>query len=579
MKSAGGSKRLCGEEGTRRRLALCLVLAAVPLGAARAETVAPSRVTPPSLRPEPSTAASVTIPESEGLAAPAHAAELKIRIGRVAVEGDFEERRAETEALVAGLAGRTVTIADIYAAAQAIQKAYADAGFPLVRVAVPAQRLEPGGFVRIVVVDGVIEAVDLAGVPERQRAFVEAHLDPLIGRPHLSLGEIERRLLVPADAPGLSLRSTLMAGKAPGTSRLVIEATQKTLSGSLGFNNGLSDAMKLYTVQTSLAVSGALGLGEQAYVSLAGSPQSGLIGTRGPMRLWGGGFVLPIGADGLTLNPEITHSVTRPTPAVGTPATQGTFDRLDVHLAYPLVRSRAETMIARSTFEWTRQRLVPIGFDTDLYKDNYRVLRLGLSERRQFDNGLVFSASGTLSQGLGGRLGDTTLHGIPLSRAGAGPDFHKIGGDVRVDLPAPGGTLVSLALRGQTSFGTPLLVGEQFGLDGPDNASAFPAGTFSVDEGLGMRAEWSWPTALSVMPATAAPYLFGAGGRGWIDRPQRGEEPRVDAASFGVGLRLAGSDAAALPGSSIGLELARGFTTAPNQRNRYRGNLTMSVPF
>ena len=31
-----------------------------------------------------------------------------------------------------------------------------------------------------------------------------------------------------------------------------------------------------------------------------------------PLQIFGGGFVMPIGADGLTINPEYTNAITRP---------------------------------------------------------------------------------------------------------------------------------------------------------------------------------------------------------------------------------------------------------------------------
>jgi hypothetical protein len=139
-----------------------------------------------------------------------------VAISNVTVEGGFPELEAETEAVTAKLRGRRVTVAEIFAAANAIEQAYAARGYVLVRVAVPPQQLKNGGPLRLVVVDGFVESVDVKGVPERQRALVQARLASLIGKRHVTLAEIERRLILASDIPGLVLSSTIARGTAPG---------------------------------------------------------------------------------------------------------------------------------------------------------------------------------------------------------------------------------------------------------------------------------------------------------------------------------------------------------------------------
>ena len=75
----------------------------------------------------------------------------------------------------------------------------------------------------MVVVDGFIESIDTSRVPERLRPVIVARTNALIGKRHITLGEIERRLLIAGDAPGLRLRSTLARGQREGGTRLVLE--------------------------------------------------------------------------------------------------------------------------------------------------------------------------------------------------------------------------------------------------------------------------------------------------------------------------------------------------------------------
>src|SRR5665811_2169559 len=101
-------------------------------------------------------------------------------------------------------------------------RAYSAAGFALVRVVVPQQKLVNGADVRLVVVDGFIERIDTSALPAGIKARIEQVLLPLLHMRELSLRTIERKLLLAGDTPGTMLRSTLSAGRVPGGSVLVV---------------------------------------------------------------------------------------------------------------------------------------------------------------------------------------------------------------------------------------------------------------------------------------------------------------------------------------------------------------------
>ena len=263
------------------------------------------------------------------------------------------------------------------------------------------------------------------------------------------------------------------------------------------------------------------------------------------MQLLGAGFVLPVGVDGLKINPEYTNSVTRPAPTPWAPADVGYYQRFDLRASYPLILTRAQALTVQGTYEWAQEHLVPIGFDTDLYDDQYNVARLQLEDHLRLPYG-VLAATVIFSQGLGGR-GETqaVLTGIPLSQQGASPTFSKLGLDATWTQPLPYDFQGALIAQAQTSFGHPLFIAEQFSLDGSQGASAYPLGTFSVDEGATLRGEIQRPFAVGWTEgrATIAPYIFAAAAGGSIDEPTAVQQGWISAQSFGIGVRL-GADAA-----------------------------------
>ncbi len=547
-----------------------------------AQQVAPSQITPPTLRPQPQEGAAITLPGAAELTAPADAAGLSVSLGHVTVEGGFPELQDETAAIIGALQDRRVTVAQVYAAANALEQAYAAAGYVLARVAVPPQKLADGGPLRLTLVDGFIEAVDVAGVPERQRDAVAARMASLVGQRHVRLADIERRLLLVSDMPGLALRSTLTRGATPGGTLLLVEATQTYATGTLGFDNRLPKSLGPFALNASVSLNSVFGFGEQVYASASsGSDLARAFDGRSPVQIYGGGLVLPIGTDGFTLNPEYTSASTRPAPAAGAPAGEGDFERVALRAGYPLIRTRAQTLSLLATYEWNQEALTPIGFPTELYQDRYHVLRFQAQDAFVLPSGDVGMATGIFSQGLAGRDGDLTATGIPLSRQGASPIFSKLNADMRFTLPLSDAFQLALIGHGQTTFGVPVFLAEQFSLDGPDALSAFASGTLEVDEGATLRAEVSHAVTIALGPlqTTLAPYLFGAGGVGVLDGATAVEQATIRAGSFGAGLR-AGADALGLPyGTSLSFELAKKVSDFPGEERGYRVNLAMTVKF
>jgi hemolysin activation/secretion protein len=568
-------------QGGGLRLGLATAGVMLAISAAQAQVVAPSQVTPSELKPARSGSTAIALPESQGLIPPPNSANLSVTLGGVVVQGGFEDLAAKTDEITAGLAGRRVSVAEIYAAASALEGAYGSAGYALVRVVVPPQTLDPRSRLKIIVVDGFVDSLDLKGVPERQRGVVSARLAPLIGKRHIKLTEIERRVLLAGDVPGLALKSTLAAGAASGGAKLILNATDKLLTGSSGVDNDLPRALRNWELTRSLQINSPFGLGEQFYFSaITGYDALKLFDGTIPLQIFGGGLVMPVGVDGLTINPEYTNAITRPLPPAGAPKVTGYFQRADLRASYPVIRTRKLTLIVSSTLEWDQEYMTD-GFGPDLYSDEYGVWRGKADSQFSLNGGASLETAGALSQGLGGRTGVGSL--TPLSQQGATPTFTKFNVNGQFTQPLP--NLFSLALfgAGQTSFGKPLMVSEQFSLDGPSAVSGFPTGTFVVDEGAFGRAEFGRTFPLTAFGAQipVEPYVFGAGGFGVIDMPTAVQQRDVRVGSLGVGARAGVSAPAGwwVSGADVAAEVARFASDVPGEREGWRGNFSFSVRF
>jgi len=508
---------------------------------------------------------------------------LTVVVGDVRFEGAFPELFPASEAVIGSIRGRRLSVAQIYSAAAALERIYGEAGYPLVRIVVPPQNLVDHGQLRLLAIDGFVESIDVGGIPERARTVVADRTVALVGRRHLKLAEIERSLLIAGDVPGLKLRSTLERGTREGGVRLILEGEHRLVSGSAGADDRLSRSLGTWQLRGAVALNSALGAGEQVYgtVGLAANLKSVADG-RSPLTIYGGGVIVPIGVDGVTVNPEYTRSTTRTVQTPGVPASLGTFERYALRLRDPISLTRKQSLYINVSLEEIDQRIDAPDFGTMLNHDRYAVLRAGPDYATTLPWGAGLQLGALISQGLGGRTDvDAAASGIPLSRLGAGPDFAKFTGNARISQPLPELLRLDLIGAGQFTQGKPMLRPEQIALDGSDGLSAFASGTFSADQGVTLRGELSRPFGMrfNALSATASPYVFGAVGRGWLANATSVEQSVFNAGALGVGVRSSFETAANWPGGSLGVELARGFTNLAGVRQGWRANINASATF
>jgi len=88
-----------------------------------------------------------------------------VTIGDVDVVDGFPELREATDVLVAPLRAQRVSAAELYQLAAAIEELYRQEGYLLVRVTLPPQSVGDGETLKLQVIDGFIESIDLDGVP------------------------------------------------------------------------------------------------------------------------------------------------------------------------------------------------------------------------------------------------------------------------------------------------------------------------------------------------------------------------------------------------------------------------------
>ena len=175
-----------------------------------------SEVTPDSFQPpQQRLSGAVVFTGQAGTQAPPGSENLSIQIADVTIEAPLPQLDTANAAYRERLTRGRIAVSEIFEATADLEAAYAQAGFVLTRVVLPEQSLSDGGALRVVVVNGFVEAVDDSRVSDQVRGRV---------------GGLTQNLLWPLERPwppvkgraGQSSRVTRNSGPSPDLSVLTI---------------------------------------------------------------------------------------------------------------------------------------------------------------------------------------------------------------------------------------------------------------------------------------------------------------------------------------------------------------------
>lgn len=195
----------------------------------------------------------------------------------------------ELTALLAELAGRDLSLADLQTAARRITHAYRQRGYPLARAWLPQQEIADG-IVRIDVLEGSYGEVlidNRAGLRESALAPLAA----LVPGEAVRTGELERSLLLTRDLAGIDVHATLQPGASVGATDLLVEVLPgQHVTGVVEADNFGNRYTGEYRLGVALNLNNPLGLGDRLSVRLLESDEQqryGRIDWQGSFGPWG----------------------------------------------------------------------------------------------------------------------------------------------------------------------------------------------------------------------------------------------------------------------------------------------------
>jgi len=428
--------------------------------------------------PQPrSQAGGLFMPQAQQVA-PAGSEGVRFRLRGLFVEGMTVYPAESWSADYLRLLGREVSLAEIYAFANALTTRYRNDGYILSQVIVPAQTVEDGQ-VRLQVIEGHVAQVRFEG--GTPGALLQAQGERIRAEKPLTAATLERFLLLMNDVPGTFARALLAASASqPGASDLVVQLSQQPVSAGLTLDNRGGRALGPLRLGVDVEQRGLLGLGDRTGLRVVGAEA-------GELAYVSVYHDQAIGSDGTRAGLVWNRSRSRPDPG-------NNIILLDLETRSDSAAFTVSHAIERSRSRNVGVRLALTGHQgqTHLFnaldsEDRLRVLRLGLTVDLADAARGVNIVDVEVSRGFEG-LGSSRAGDAYLSRANGKPAFTKLAlYAARLQSLVPGWSLLA-ALSGQLAFDD-LLSPELFAFGGEAFGRGYDPSEIVGDHGAALKLE------------------------------------------------------------------------------------------
>jgi hemolysin activation/secretion protein len=434
------------------------------------------RLIPPKLPSQENLDLTIRSPEKSVV--PKDVTELDFLVTRVQVGGVTYFSEEQVRALFAPLEGRRIRLGMLREQADRLQELYANAGFLLTRVIVPPQRIK-SGVVTIEVVEGYIGEISLDDKAVVGGNLAQATLSSLRGQRPLNIRDLDGKLLLLNDIPGLSVKALLRPGEELGSAEMILSTAPTPNQAFLSVSNTGSKAIGPaiysagYTVNSPLGRPGALDL----TVSAAGQGLQELVALSAR-------YAVPVGSKGIVLYIGGLAAESKPGGESAILDVNTTSYSIETRLRAPIHRSRSSALFVETALLFTRTKVTAL--EAEITQDNIASSQIGLRGRHQSGwgetTGQIFV---TLGLPLFGALDDDAPN---PSVSNFAPTYSKIGW--QLDHVVQLGMEVSLLTRvaGQWTD-VRLLAGEQVAFGGQLLGRSYAPSALTGDRGFGLLEE------------------------------------------------------------------------------------------
>lgn len=321
---------------------------------------------------QPPAAAAPVVIGVEADDAPAdERARVRFRLRSVRLDGAETLTANDLRGLWQARLGSEISLADVFALAEATTNRYRNAGYILAKAIVPPQRINEGD-VRIQVIEGFVANVVIEGeVAGRDDLFKEWARKIKASRP-LHNSVLERYTLLADDLPGATVKSVLRASEdTPGASDVVFVVSHKTVDASASFDNRAAKSTGPNQFSVGLVLNSLVDLYESTTLSYSAATSR----NESESISFSQSHVLD--SEGTTAFVSAAYSRFRPGDILKDLDIQSVTKSLGLGASHPVIRSRDLTLELSAAF--TLSNVKSDALSSRLYDDRQRVAGLGAS--------------------------------------------------------------------------------------------------------------------------------------------------------------------------------------------------------
>ena len=424
-RSPGGRRRRAGLR--LRAVAYAVLSAALALAAPAAAQQPGGKATEPGQiekriqAPEPprKPVDKVTPPKPAAPAVGASAAKF-ILVG-VEIAGATVYRPVELSFAYEGFLGREISLTEVGTILGRITERYRRDGYILSRAVAPPQTVARG-VLRVKIIEGFIERVAFTGAKPGARALLRSFAGRITASRPMRLAELERYILLMADAPGLRVTPALKAlDEARGAYHLDVALRHDPVDGFVNLDNRGTTLVGPLQAFAGVNLNSVLGRLERTRLSLFTIPNA-------PEELLYGEIFHEhiLNAEGTRAWLSASRSAVD-TGIAGDRSKENSFGtRVTLGLSHPVIRSRELNLTGTLKFSTLDSDKNSPSF---VFDDRLRVVRLGARLNFTDDLGGTSWINAELSKGLD-ILHASDENAKLVSRAGGQSDFFKLKLDV-----------------------------------------------------------------------------------------------------------------------------------------------------
>jgi len=449
-----------------------------------------------------------------------------MRVNRFLLEGNRLLPEEEIQKVFRAYEGRDLSLDEMKEAAADITSLYQRKGYYLVRALIPQQPFDTND-IKMQVVEAKVGKVKVEGAEHYDPDFIRRRFEAAITDNTFESSSFTRSLSLLNELPDLSVKAVLTPGDNPGEADFVLQVKDDTpFHIGLDYNNygttatginrvGLNiDAGNLLTQADALSVRGVVGFPSRNNNFVQAT------------------YTAPVNLDGTTMGLSYANGAFAVSEGLGAILdVRGNADIFTLSAAHPLDRELDFASNIGLAVSYKNITNNFFGGQVPFSHDQYTMARLTYTADWRGPSGRTIM-QGAISQGLGGTQASDPL----VSRVGANAGFTRLNFDAaRVQRFSEG---LYGVLRGSAQWSTsPLFVGEQYAMGGPDTVRGYQQAELLGDRAYLLGAELRWSPDPDLPDKFQFVFFLDHGGVSLV-QPQPGDLARgATLTGAGLGLR------------------------------------------